>query len=124
MIDLYRKVLPFLYLLMISGMPFSLYLRPSQWAIPQKISFSTFLKITEGLLVQREYSHHPLMTLLTAMIFALAESFVVLGESILRILPWKCLIALSGMSTLGIILPLVPILRMTLYPRKSNPSVI
>jgi len=52
-IDLYRKVLPFLYLLMISGMPFSLYLRPSQWAIPQKISFSTFLKITEGLLVQR-----------------------------------------------------------------------
>ena len=64
------------------------------------------------------------MTLLTAMIFALAESFVVLGESILRILPWQCLIALSGMSTLGIILPLVPILRMTLYPRKSNPSVI
>jgi hypothetical protein len=52
-IDLYRKVLPFLYLLMISGMLFNLYLRPSQWAIPQKISFSTFLKITEGLLVQR-----------------------------------------------------------------------
>src|SRR4029450_12303469 len=52
-IDVYMKVLPVLYFLMISGMLFSLYLRPSQWAIPQKISFSTFLKITEGLLVQR-----------------------------------------------------------------------
>src|SRR2546422_10870001 len=103
------KVLPFLYLLMISGMLFNLYLRPSQWAIPQKIAFSTFLKIPEGLLVQRYYAHHPLMTRLTAMIFALVESFVVLGDSILLLLSWKCLMALSGISTLRIILPLVPI---------------
>src|SRR4029450_12405344 len=65
------------------------------------------------------------MTLLTAMIFALAESFVVLGESILRILSWKCLMALSGISTLGIILPLVPILQQffTPYPDSHHDTL-
>src|SRR5215471_1914715 len=41
-----------------------------------------------------------------------------------RTLYWHCLIAFCGMSTFGTILPLVPILLMILYPRKSHPSVI
>ena len=54
----------------------------------------------------------------------MADSFVELGESILRTLLQNRLMALSGTSTFGIILPFVPILLMTLYPRKLNPSVI
>src|SRR4029453_9372053 len=64
------------------------------------------------------------MSLLSARIFALNDSLVVLGPSMPRTLYWHCLIALCGMSTFGTILPLVPILLMILYPRKSKPSVI
>jgi hypothetical protein len=52
------------------------------------------------------------------------DSLVFLGLSISRTFPRNRSMALSGTSTLGTIFPLVPTLRMTLYPRKSKPSVI
>jgi hypothetical protein len=52
------------------------------------------------------------------------DSLVVLGFSISRTFRRNCLMAFSGMSTLGTILPLVPMLLMIWYPKKLKPSVV
>src|SRR4029453_9442074 len=122
-IALVLKVLSFRNLCMIAGMLLS-YFRPTQCAISQKSSLPIWLNTQDELLGLLEDSHHPLVSRFSACILALVDSFVVLGASISRTFARKRLMAFSGTSTLGIILPFVPMLRMTLYPRKSKPSVM
>src|SRR5215472_11071102 len=64
------------------------------------------------------------MSQLSFCVMTPVDSLVVLGRNISRTLLRNRSMAFSGTSTLGTIFPLVPILRMTLYPRKSKPSVI
>src|SRR5262249_4964833 len=51
------------------------------------------------------------------------DSLVVEGASMARIFLRHRSMAFSGISTFGTMFPFVPLLLMTLYPRKSKPSV-
>src|SRR5215468_8160454 len=98
-------------------------LRPSQCAKSQNSSCVMFLNVLAGLLVLLSYSHHPRMNQLRRCILTPIDSLVVEGASIARIFLRHRSMAFSGISTFGTMFPFVPLLLMTLYPRKSKPSV-
>src|SRR5437867_2600719 len=63
------------------------------------------------------------MNQLSRCILTPMDSLVVEGASISRIFLRHRSMAFAGISTFGTMFPFVPLLLMTLYPRKSKPSV-